>query len=124
MIDKELFCKTIDNMRSVNEYHDGLNEFFRKRSDVEGYLFQPDCMIDVINLLHFIFGDADEEEWIDYYCFELDFGKKWKPGNVTWVDTRQDIKLQTAEDLYELLMENRRKQNGKGQTDPMYFIPE
>lgn len=114
MIDKELFCKTINNICDVTEYHNGLNEFFRKRSDVEGYLFQPDCILDVINLLHFIFGDADKEEWIDYYCFELDFGKNWKTGMVTWIDTGEDIKLETPEDLYELLMENWRRQNGKG----------
>jgi hypothetical protein len=46
----------------------------------------------------------DSEEWISYFLYELDFGKKWKPGTVTEGD--KDIPLRNAEDLYDLLRSN------------------
>ena len=47
-------------------------------------------------------GVKDKDEWIDYFCFELDFGKKWKEGVITEKDGT-DIILKTPEDLYNLL---------------------
>ena len=42
--------------------------------------------------------------WISYFCFELDFGREWKPGTIS--NNGADVKLQTAEDLYNLLLNN------------------
>lgn len=39
---------------------------------------------------------------IDYFCYELDFGKKWTPGCVKIGD--EDVCLKTPEDLYDLLV--------------------
>lgn len=38
---------------------------------------------------------------IEYFCYDLDFGKEWKVGSVT--DNDKDIKLQTIEDLWNYL---------------------
>ena len=56
----------------------------------------------MIGLVDNILGEKDKDEWIDYFCFELDFGKKWKEGVITEKDGT-DIILKTAEDLYNLL---------------------
>ena len=101
IISKEDFIAIIEDIKGVNDYHNGLNNYFRK-SGVDGYIFQPDCTASVIKLLHNIFGEADRDEWIDYFCFELDFGKKWKEGTITEKDGT-DIKLETPEDLYNYL---------------------
>lgn len=103
LINKEDFVTTIEDIKLVNSYQDGLNNFFRK-NNVDGYIFQPDCTATVLRLLHNIFGEADRDNWIEYFCFELDFGKKWKPDSVTKKDGTS-IKLQTIEDLYEFLCE-------------------
>lgn len=59
----------------------------------------------VTDLLSYIFCD-DEDDWIGYYCWELDMGKNWKPGMVT--KDGKDIPLGTVRDLYELLIDNYR----------------
>ncbi len=58
----------------------------------------------VTSLLSYIFCD-EEEDWIGYYCWELDMGKNWKPGMITAKDGK-DIPLGTVRDLYELLIDN------------------
>lgn len=102
-ISKEDFIKAINDIEKVNKYHDSLNSFFQK-NEVDGYIFQPDCVDTVLRLLHIVFGEADRDNWIEYFCYELNFGKKWKSGCITKKDGT-DIKLETSEDLYNYLME-------------------
>ena len=101
LLSKEQFINAINDVENVCRYQEGLNNYFRK-NNVDGYIFQPDCSSTVIGLLHTVLGEKDKDEWIDYFCFELDFGKKWKEGVITEKDGT-DIILKTAEDLYNLL---------------------
>ena len=57
------------------------------------------------------FYEVDEHKrdpyWCDditYYMWELDFGKKWAPGMVTFED--KDIPLRNSSDLWELICSN------------------
>lgn len=43
----------------------------------------------------------DNNNWISYFIFELDFGAKWKSGMVS--DSEGDVPLETIDDLYEML---------------------
>lgn len=106
IISKSDFTKAITEIRDVWDYHSKLNKFFSENR-AEGYLFQPDCIITAVNLLHLMFGSADADEWISYFCFDLDFGRDWKPGSLSDA-TGKDIKLQTPEDLYDFLTEELR----------------
>lgn len=101
LVSKEEFVTAIEEIKKVDDYQDGLNGYFRK-NNVDGYIFQPDCIPTTLRLLHLIFGDADKEEWIDYFCNELGYGKKWKPGTAKG-NNGEDIKLETPEDLYDFL---------------------
>lgn len=103
VINKEDFISAIEDFKLVNEYHAKLNNFFHK-NNVDGYIFQPDCTATVLRLLHVIFGEADKDNWIEYFCFDLEYGKKWKPGLVG-EKYNIDIKLETPEDLYNILCE-------------------
>lgn len=98
---KNDFVSAIEDIKSVIKYQDGLNSYFRKNG-VDGYIFQPDCVSTVLRLLHNIWGDADKDNWIDYFCLDLDCGRTWKPGTIT-DNNGADIKLETAEDLYNYL---------------------
>lgn len=100
-LSKEEFVAIINNVEAVCRYQEGLNNYFMK-SGVEGYIFQPDCSADVLRLLHVMYKEADKDEWISYFCFELDFGKKWTPGMITNKDG-SNIILDTPESLYDLL---------------------
>ena len=97
-ISKEDFVDAINDVKNVTKYHEGLNSYFRKHN-ADGYIFQPDCVATVLRLLHIIFSEADRDNWIEYFCYELNFGEKWTQGCVKQKDGT-DIKLETPEDLY------------------------
>lgn len=99
---KDSFVSIINNVKKVMDYDKALNKLFEKYS-VDGYLHQPDCMCDTISLLHIIFGDCDKDEWISYFCFELDFGRNYEDGKVINKDGAT-IDLSTADKLYDFLM--------------------
>lgn len=103
MIGKKLFLQTIDEIRAATKYQDGLNGFFRE-NNCDGYLLQPDCVDTVIRLLENIFCDT-KDNWISYFCWELDFGGGYEPGSVI-APGGENIELRTAEDLYDLLVDN------------------
>jgi hypothetical protein len=70
--------------------------------DCEGNICHTDDLADtIVDLLTDYF--EDEDDWINYWLWELEFGTKWKPGYVQIEG--QDVKLQTIEDLYNILME-------------------
>jgi len=44
----------------------------------------------------------DNDSWIQYFCYELDFGKKYKDGHVV-SETNENIDLSNSTKLYEFL---------------------
>ena len=102
ILGKSDFVEIINDVKKVTKYQEGLNSYFQK-SGVDGYIFQPDCIDTALRLLHVMFGEADRDNWIEYFCYELNFGKKWAEGCVTRKDGT-DIKLETPEDLYNYLI--------------------
>ena len=99
---KESFCKVMDDYKSMFNFTDEMNELFDKYR-MDGNIYPPMCTETVIDLLEYIFND--EGEWIQYWTFELDFGKRYEDG---WVKRKDGttIPLKTAEDLYDLLVKN------------------
>lgn len=102
ILKKERFCKTMNQIQKVYDYGDKLNQFF-KENHVDGYLHEPNCIEQTLGLLAFIFDDKDQ--WIDYWVYELDFGRRYKEGTIT-DSNGENIPLETAEELYELLVKN------------------
>lgn len=43
----------------------------------------------------------DKDDWVDYFVWELDFGRKYEEGMVRIHG--EDFKLRTAKDLYKLV---------------------
>lgn len=103
LITIEIFTEIMEEIQKSYDYQEGLNKYFSKH-DVDGYIYQPDCMCATIKLLHLIFGEKDIDEWISYFCFVLDFGRKYKDGMIQ-DENGKDISLATYEDLYRLLTE-------------------
>lgn len=99
---KESFCRVMDNYKSMWNFTDDLNDLFRKYKS-DGEVYPPMCTETVIDLLEFIFNDKDQ--WINYWIFELDFGKNYEDGYVK-DEHGEVIALKTAEDLYDLLVRN------------------
>ncbi|MCD8212184.1 MAG: hypothetical protein LUC17_04075 [Oscillospiraceae bacterium] len=101
MLTREEFCDIIRNIEEVESYTDDLNEVFHKHQ-VDGYLFQPSCEVDVVKLLCKIFNVPDYDNAIEYFCYELAFGKKYEEGSIVDTDGKE-ISLATASDLYDYL---------------------
>lgn len=59
-----------------------------------------DIVYDEVRLLMGILND--EDNWIPYFLYDLDFGIKCEPNMIK--DTSGSIKLETVVDLYDLLM--------------------
>lgn len=76
MISKETFIDVMNELIKADAYQTDLNKFF-KNHDVDGYIFQPDCATSVVSLLHEVFK-KDEDNIISKFCFEYEFGSKWK----------------------------------------------
>lgn len=102
IISKEIFLDCIKTLQDLDAFQNGLNDYYHAHN-VDGYLYYPDGSVTILNLLHNIFHDDDE--WIDYFCCDLEYGNNYEPGCVTEYDGTE-IPLVTAEDLYNLLIEN------------------
>lgn len=100
IITQELFTEVIEDAKKSDDYQVWLNKQLKKNG-VEGYIFQPNCVDDVIKLLHVCFGEADAKDAISYFCLELDYGRKWKPG--IWLESGTDVELSTPAHLYSYL---------------------
>lgn len=100
-ITKSKFVDYINQIQKLIDGEDELNIVGRKLFDSFEICFG--YYVDLgLQILIDVFDDKDN--WICYFVYELDFGKKWKQGMVTENDV--DVKLQTAEDLYDLLIKN------------------
>ncbi len=107
MIDKEVFVEVIEDAMKSDDYQNWINKQLRANG-AEGYLFHPTCVDSVIKLLHTFFGDADLDDTISYFCFELDYGRKWKEGMIMG-QNGEDINLSSPELLYDYLISKNKR---------------
>lgn len=101
IISKDAFLRIMNDVHKEEEYIDDINGVFNKYNYGGGY-FPPTCVDSLVNLLEFIF--EDNNDWIGYYIWELNFGKNWNPGTVRCKD--KDIRLDTDENLYDFLVKD------------------
>ena len=87
MIREELFVFCIES----------LDETVRNQKDLSR----------AVTALIVLLGDllCDTHDWVGYYCFDLDFGRRWKPGCVKNGDG-EDIPLRNPHELYRFLSDN------------------
>lgn len=106
MISKELFCEAVRELQRAWDYQEGLNDYF-KDNGVDGYVFQPDCSDVLIKVLEEAMNLEINDQIgsdLSYFCYELDFGRKFKPGDVT--ENGKDVDFSTPESLYDYLMKD------------------
>lgn len=101
-ITKEKFCAFVDE---IEKYYRKLEEIetISKMDFTDSFIFSfPGIVCDFLADLFYI--PSTSPYWmndIDYYMWELNFGKKWKPGSLT-IDGK-DIPLRNSEDLWNIL---------------------
>lgn len=106
-MEKQLFIKTIEALRKQYEidahFAQTLSSLFP--DSYSANLFYNNAAVDniLVEILQKTFNDDHSHSWIEYFCFELDFGKK----NDTLKardKNKKEIPLTTPEDLYNLLI--------------------
>lgn len=102
LISKEDFVSCINDIKDTMEYQNDLNKLFNKHN-VDGYLYQPDCSAMLIRLLNKIFCVSSQDNYIEKFCFDTDFGKKHIDG--MFLDAKnREIEINSPEELYDLLI--------------------
>lgn len=99
ILSKEKFIATINGLKDYDVFENELNDLIRKYG--EGYVILSDVSFLLINTLEKMY--EDDNGWISYFCYELEFGRKYKPGMIK-ESNGDEIKLQTPEDLYNFLI--------------------
>jgi hypothetical protein len=65
--------------------------------------FQYEAQLINILVASFDYDDVIIRDWIEYYCYELDFGRQHQLGDVE--ENGVSISLGTPEELYDFLFE-------------------
>ena len=101
LIDKEIFIDAVKTLKEMNDTEIQIFETLK----IEPEWVCGEWIYSYFKLIQKIIKPYDESDWLGYFCYELNFGERWKPGTITEEDGI-DIKLQTPEDLYEVLKTN------------------
>lgn len=100
MLSRETFRNAINFIQIRGEKEEELTNLFNENFGDSYLFFCSDYATELIKVLEEATYDK-ENDWISYFCWELDFGKRWVPGTV--MQDGKDIPLETVDDLYNLL---------------------
>jgi len=124
LIDNQVSKKIQEFKKDILDYHEWIKELEFKFSQIEaeGYLIRKELFIAVMTAIETQTGkDAyveillnklrtimnDEDNWINYFVYELKFGKE-NDRLKAYDKNKVDIPMSTAEDLYNCLIKNKR----------------
>lgn len=101
---ENLLFRCMKYLKELKEFEDGFQEVLDRAPcgyDLHGRSFVDMSLVKLMmELLEKLY--LDYERWINYWVYDLDFGRNWKPGELIDSDG-SDIKLQTVEDLEAFL---------------------
>ena len=105
MISKKLFSDCIRSLDNIDRFQSVVLDLTKQYDGYGcvdmGTMMYPACDGELLELLRVIMNDT-KNDWIGYFCYELDFGRKWKPGCVE-DKNGNDVVLATINDLWALL---------------------
>ena len=98
MISKKVFCETIRSYQEAMEYIVSLED--------KGIHFDYEAPVleaieTSIKVLRAAMGES-EDEWIDYFVYETEFGTEWDDDSV-YIDDEPVAAIKTPEALYDFL---------------------
>ena len=103
MINKEEFVDILNKLKESQDRTDKICDGLEHLLDGRPIMTVDYPLIKIItDLLEGIFEDT--EEWIQYWLWELDYGKAFKMGDVTM--DGKDIDISGPDKLYEFLIDN------------------
>ena len=110
MISKKQFIKHMKDLKELYKIEDDIIKAFKKLDPDFGYFSLGKSISLIINILEDAFDD--ESEWISYFIYDLNWGKRWTKKSIT--DNKgKPINMSTLSELYNVLIENLNKENTK-----------
>lgn len=106
ILTKEEFIKIIDKIERITRFEEELYKLFYTQGDDASSPTYPSLESELIKVLNRMFM-LEENEYmtdIEYFCFELDFGKEWEPGTVTC--NGEDVDLSDSGKLYDWIIKD------------------
>ena len=100
---KDLFTETISEIAKQHNHDRKCAEAFKVflpndyTSNYDNHWLQNQ----LVKILQLEMNDNTEHSWIEYFMYELDFGRKWKKGNV--IIKGKNVPLKNSHDLWDLL---------------------
>lgn len=125
MTTKETFCALLRALQETKNHTDELCEDLysvlqkhrpEQDMDLRGYQLWPlvcDTRLEDALVRELEKEFEDEDSWISYYIYELEFGTKEWAGNCGNTQDGKPICLETPEDLYDFLIDNIREKRSK-----------
>lgn len=100
---KDLFIETIHEIEKQYNHDRKCAEAFKiiLPNDYTSHYANHWLQNQLLKILKIAMGDNHKDSWIDYYLWELDFGRKWKKDSVQVKG--KNFKLKNAYDLWDLL---------------------
>lgn len=104
-IDFILFDKIIESIKNQMEHDEKCSDAFKiiLPDNYISFYNNEHLNVMIFNLLKMAFNDNIEHSWIEYFIYELDFGKKYKDGMILEKDGSL-INLSTTKKLYNFLI--------------------
>lgn len=105
--DKKLFIETMSALEKQYRHDMKCNKAFQTiLLDASCCLYNNEAIENQLrSILKRAMNDDHKHSWIDYFMYELDFGKKYKKGCATRKD-KTFINLKTSSALYDYLIED------------------
>ena len=103
-LSREKFTEMLNFMKKKERYIQQLIELIQKNNLEFSYSPYDEYNSNIIDLLASLFENEDRaKDWISYWVYDLNYGDKYFDGCVSHGST--DIRLKTADDLYNYLTE-------------------
>ena len=103
-LSKEEFVEFIDFAKKRSEAVNPIANQLKRLLDIDICFLDCQYEYNYLKLLKTIM--EDESDWISYFAYDLEWGKEYHSGDIT-DENGNNISLQTAEDLYDLLTEGK-----------------
>ncbi len=109
MLTREQFRKTFEDIRNLEKKEEIFNEAINQMG-LDGYcLIYSDAISSIIDLLSAAMGlearNKDEFNDIEYFCYELDFGRADFASHAIELPEGKTIDLSSVDKLYDYLIE-------------------
>lgn len=106
VIPKKVFVESIKALKKQSEHDHKCYKLLGQVFEDFGGWYNNDALhSQLIKVLKMSLNDDNDSSWIDYYIYELDYGRKYHEGTANRKDG-SNIDLSSASKLYDFLLED------------------